>query len=258
MGSALASAFLDKKFGTVWAGNRSKPGGVLRAIVAGANKKFFRWTRDNKEATENADIIFIAVRPFSVQEVLAEIRSALRPDAILISITAGIHISKLKKWSGNHKKIVRIMPNLPVQILEGMSVWKATGLDRKEKQLVLKLINSFGSSLEINDEKLIDCPVSGVAPAYTAAFLESFINAARKTGYSKAQAGLIALQGVFGSLIYIKKTRPDLAKLISAVCTKGGVTEAGFKVLKAKKWQNILEKALLSGFKRAREISKTG
>lgn len=253
MGSAIAKALLEKKLGHVWASKRSKP----HIVLPPSSKKFFHWTIDNKQVVKAVDIIVIAVRPFAVQEVLTEIAPLLRKTQILISIAAGIHISKLKKWSRGHKKIVRIMPNLPVQILQGMSVWKAApGLSSQEKKLVSKLIDTFGVSFEIDDEKLIDYPTSGVAPAYTAAFLESIVRAGRTIGYSEKEAYVLALQGVFGSLLYIKKTKPDLSELIKAVCTKGGVTEAGFKVLKKKKWQATLEQALLAGYQRAQAISK--
>lgn len=253
MGSAIAQALLVKKFGHVLASKRSKPHMALPAN----SKKFFHWTLDNKQVVKTVDIIIVAVRPFAVEEVLTEIAPILKKTQILISIAAGTHISKLKKWSGGHKKIVRIMPNLPVQILQGMSVWKAApGLSRKEKELISKLINSFGVALEIDDEKLIDYPTSGVAPAYTAAFLESIVRAGRTIGYSEKEAYVLALQGVFGSLLYIKTTKPDLNELIRAVCTNGGVTEAGFKILKKKKWQATLEQALLAGYRRAQEISK--
>src|SRR3989338_7326676 len=161
MGSAISKALLNKKFGHVWASSRSKPAIAL----SGGEKKFFHWTQDNKKIVKETNIVFIAVRPFSVQEVLAQISPLLKKNQILISIAAGIHIEKLKKWSGGHKKIARIMPNLPAQVLEGISVWKTAGLDGKEKRAVAKLIGTFGESLEINDEKLIDYPVSGVAPA---------------------------------------------------------------------------------------------
>lgn len=253
MGSAIVKALLYKKWGHVWASKRSRPHIDLPAN----SKKFFHWTIDNKEIVKAVDIIIISVRPFTVQDVLIEITPLLKRTQILISIAAGTHIAKLKKWSGGHKKIVRIMPNLPVQILQGMSVWKAApGLNYKEKELVSKLINTFGISLKIDDEKLIDYPISGVAPAYTAAFLESMVRIGRKIGYSEKEAYLIALQGTLGSLLSIKEMKPNLGEFIKAVCTKGGVTEAGFKILKKKKWQATLEKALFAGYKRAQAINK--
>jgi pyrroline-5-carboxylate reductase len=253
MGSAIAKALLSKKLGHVWASKRSEP----HIDLPVNSKKFFHWTVDNREVVKAVDIIVIAVRPFTVQEVLMEIAPLLKKKQILISIAAGTHIRKLKKWSGGHKKIVRVMPNLPLQILQGMSVWKAApGLSHKEKKLMSKLINTFGISLKIDNEKLIDYPISGVAPAYTAAFLESMVRVGRKIGYSEKEAYGIALQGTLGSLLFIKETKPHLGVLIKAVCTKGGVTEAGFKILNKKKWQATLEKALFAGYKRAQTINK--
>lgn len=246
MGSAIAKALLKRGAGKVSASNPIKPPFSVN------------WTTDNKTLAQNADIILIAVKPDAVKMVLSEINPVLKSDKIIISIAAGIPLKKLITWTKNHKKIVRVMPNLPAQIFEGMSVWKASsGINKQEKQTVARLLNSFGKSLEVKNEDLINIAtaVSGGGPAYVAAFLESLAFAAQKIGFSKADARLLALQSAYGSILYIEKTGLDFAEVKNVVQTKGGTTSAGFKILKKKNWQKIFEKALLSGYQRAREIS---
>lgn len=245
MGSAIAKALIVKKIGEILVSNPIKP--YINA----------KWTTNNCEAVKNAQIVLIAVKPDTVQAVLKEIKPELKPKQILISIAAGIPLKKLQFWSGNHKKIVRVMPNLAVQVFEGISVWKSSGLGAREKSIVEKLLNSFGANIEVRDENLINIAtaIGGGGPAYTAAFLETMSESAKRIGFSTADARKLALQSVYGSVVYIQQTGLDFAEVKKAVQTKGGTTEAGFKVLKKKNWQNILEKALLAGYKRAKEIN---
>lgn len=246
MGSAIAKALLAKGVGKVSVSNLKKPPFNIN------------WTTDNKTLAQNADIVLIAVKPDAVKMVLSEISPVLKSGKIIISIAAGIPLKKLIIWTKNHKKIVRVMPNLPAQVFEGMSVWKASsGINKKGKEVIRCLLAAFGKEIEVKDEKLIDIAtaVSGGGPAYTAAFLESLADVAQKIGFSPVDARLLALQSVSGSVLYIEKTGLDFAEVKNIVQTKGGTTSAGFKILKKKNWQKILEKALLTGYKRAREIS---
>lgn len=248
MGSALARAALQKKLGDVWISNphpKKIPGS--------------HYTNNNLLAAQKTQLVILGVRPGDTEQVLKEIQPALTSRHILISIAAGISLKNLAKWSKNHKKIVRVMPNLAAQVGESISVWKAAkGLSQKEKTIVKKILNAFGKNIEVKDEKLIDTAtaIAGGGPAYTAAFLESLAHAAQKAGFTKEQARFLAIEAVDGSLDYIKETGIEFGTLKKAVQTKGGTTEAGFKILKKKKWQLALQQALFAGASRARKISE--
>lgn len=249
MGSAIANALGAQKLGKIHISNPVKP-----RLDAGGH---FIWTMDNASTAANSDVIILAVRPAVIASVLEEIQPLLKPAQILISIAAGVPLKKLQKFSGDHKKIARVMPNLAAQVCEGISVWQATkSCTKKDKKIISGLLNSFGKSVEAADEKLIDIAtaVGGGGPAYTAAFLESMANAAIKIGFKEADARLLATQSVLGSIKYLQKTGVSFAELKKAVQTKGGTTEAGFKILKKKKWQQAFEKALLAGYKRAQNL----
>lgn len=253
MGSAIAQALLEKGM-TVWASNPTPPNFKPSA----RQKKNFRWTVDNDEVVDNVDIVIIGVRPLNVPEVLQKITPRLAPHHLIVSIAAGVSLKTLKRATGSHKKIVRVMPNLPAQILEGVSVWKAEGLSSQEKKTVHELLESFGISLEVKNEDLINTAtaISGGGPAYTAAFLESMANFAKESGFSSDDARVLALATVYGSVAYLAETGIQFGALKHAVQTKGGTTEAGFKVLKKKKWQEALELAFKAGQKRSQELSR--
>lgn len=247
MGSAIATALISKISGKVCVSSPTKP-----------NLKV-EWTVDNLSIVKKSDVIFLAVRPGVVESVLAEIKNSLNSNQIIISIAAGVPLSKLTKWAGGHKKIVRVMPNLPAQIFAGMSTWKASaGLGKAEKELVKNLLETFGEQIEVSNEKLIDIAtaIAGGGPAYVAAFLESMYSTAKKIGFSDADARKLAIQSAKGGVAYLEKTNAEFSELKKAVQTKGGTTEAGFKVLKKGNWQKTLEKAFLAGYKRAQQLSK--
>lgn len=256
MGSAIVQALLAKQH-RIHAGNPTKP----HLSLDRQSRALFTWTRNNVEAISGAEIIVIAVKPFDVESVVKEIRPSLQTHQIILSIAAGIPLRKLQKFAGGHKKIARVMPNLPAQVLEGMSVWKATeNISKGEKSTIKKLLGAFGKEIEVQDEKLIDMAtaISGGGPAFTAAFLESMSRVAEKIGYRPADARTLALQAVYGSAVYLQKTGIEFGELKRAVQTKGGTTEAGFQLLKAKKWQEIFEKALEQSRKRAEELGSLG
>lgn len=247
MGSAIAKALIAKRY-RVLVSNPKKPG------------KKLKWTTDNCEVVKRTSAIFIAVRPSIVESVLKEIAPHLTKRHIIISIAAGIPLAKLKQWSKNHPKIARVMPNLPAQVCDGVSVWKtANGITKKEKTLLIRLLNSFSQPIEVRSEKLIDVAtaISGSGPAYVAAFLESMTAVAEQNGFSKNDARNLALQTVDGALDYIEETGVGFSELKKSVQTKSGTTEAAFKVLRKKKWQRIFEEAMSAAYQRAQTLKNS-
>lgn len=248
MGSAIAKALLAQKGNTVWVSKRHNP------RIKGA-----RWTVDNAEVVKHVDMVVIAVKPLTVQSVLHELQPHLKKNHIVISIAAGLPLKTLARWAGGHPKIVRVMPNLATQVSEGMSVWKATpGVKKSDKREVQKLLSSFGRVLELASEEKINSAgaVCGCGPAFVAALLESFERFAVRNGFKKSNARSLALQTVLGSAKYLKETGIDFGELKQAVQTKGGSTEAAFKILIKKHWQDIFEKALARAKERTEELGR--
>ncbi len=254
MGTAIAKSLLQSPDYTVYVSNPTTP----RFSLSAEQKKRFVFLRGNKEIALKSKIIILAVKPKIVESVLREIAPQLTSDHIVISIAAGVNMASIKRWARGHKKLVRVMPNLPAQVFAGVSVWKQLGLNKAEKKIVSTILSQFGFQTEVNSEAKIDMAtaVSGGGPAYVAAFLESSQRALQSAGYSKSDARNIALASVIGSAVYMQKTGMEFSEVKSAVQTKGGTTEAGFKILNQKKWQAVLEKAYAAGQKRAQELGE--
>lgn len=226
----------------------------------------------NIEVAEKSDVLILAVKPFIVSSVVKEIAPHLRKNQLLISIAAGVSLQtiinslRIQKIPQLFPEIIRVMPNLPAQIGLGMSIWKsATKLSYAKKNLVKSILKAFGEEIEVKSENLIDSAtaVSGSGPAYVFAFLDSLSNAANKLGFSQKAADEIALQTVVGASHFAynilrssKETRFSFENLVSQVKTKGGTTEAAFKILDKKKWQKILEAAVHNAYKRAKALSR--
>lgn len=229
----------------------------------------------NIEVTKKAKIVILAVKPFVISKILQEISTFLRNDQFLISIAAGIPLKSMSEEVAlvppqrdpalgvirptSQPKIIRVMPNLPAQAGYGMSVWKSLKkLRAQEKKLVKKILGAFGEEVEVKNENLIDAAtaVSGSGPAYVFAFLDALSRTAKRLGFSKETARRIALQTVLGGVKFAEKNTFNFEKLVKQVKTKGGTTEAAFKILEKNHWGKILEKAVIKAYKRARELSK--
>lgn len=247
MGGAIAQALLSKK-NSVQLSTPHKPSFKIS------------WVANNTQVVNRADFIIIAVKPGVVARVLQEITPYLTPSQIVISVAAGISLNKLQKYLSGHKKIVRTLPNLPAQVFQGFTLWKASpGISSAAKKTMTNLLSAFGESIEVKNEDLIDsgCAVSGCGPAFCAAFLDTLATFAQKSGFSKSQAREMSLQTLLGTALYIQQTGVEFGVLAKAVQTKGGVTEAAFKILNKKGWQKILSSALDSAYKHSKRIGKT-
>lgn len=207
-----------------------------------------------------SDIVFLCVKPQDFYSLpIIDLKQTKK--LIIISIMAGVPVACIKKIIHNGF-IIRTMPNLPLQIGEGMIGWykeKDNKFTNDDILTIKKIFSSFGKSIEVTDENLIDAitAVSGSGPAYVFLFIDALIKAAQNLGFDKQAAEKMVLQTVSGSLAYLKQQDElDLERLIEKVRSKKGTTDAALKELNItrfnSKWQMAIKKAYL----RARELSK--
>lgn len=196
--------------------------------------------RFNIEIAENnavlaaqSDILFLAVKPIFFPEVIAEIKDAVRPETLIVSIAAGRTLSYLKEAFGGERKLIRCMPNTPALVLEGCTgVCAAESVTEDELNQVLTLLNSFGKS-SVVPERLMDVVVgvAGSAPAYVFMFIEAMADEAVAEGMPRKQAYEFAAQAVLGSAKMVLETGKHPGELKDMVCSPGGTTIQAVKVL---------------------------
>jgi len=191
----------------------------------------------NGKVAENADFLFLAVKPIFLEQVLKEIAPAIKPGTVIVSIVAGRNLQFIRTALGNNTcKIVRCMPNTPALVLEGCTgVCAGETVTEAELTQVLKLLESFGRA-SVVPERLMDAVVgvSGSAPAYVFMFIEAMADAAVREGMPRAQAYEFAAQAVQGSAKMVLETGKHPGELKDMVCSPGGTTIEAVKVLEEK------------------------
>lgn len=188
----------------------------------------------NAQVASRADILFLAVKPGYFPEVIAEIKDALRPGTLVVSIAAGRKLNWLKEALGREDcKLIRCMPNTPALVLEGCTgVCAEDTVTKEELERVLALLNAFGRA-SVVPESLMDVVVgvSGSAPAYVFMFIEAMADEAVAEGMPRRQAYEFAAQAVLGSAKMVLETGKHPGELKDMVCSPGGTTIQAVKVL---------------------------
>lgn len=214
-------------------------------------------TSDNVEAVKNAEAVILAVKPSDLPELAAQIYPALPSSAILVSICAGKRLDKLSEMFGTDAKIVRVMPNTPALVGEGMSALCANkNVTEAELAGICGIFNSFGRT-EVIDEMLFDTvtAVSGSGPAYVYAFIDALMNYAIECGMSPEQGKIFAAQTVLGAAKMVMQSADSPQKLKQSVCSPNGTTIEAIKVLDKKGFDSIIKDAAKACEERSRQIA---
>lgn len=197
---------------------------------------------DSRELVENAEILIASVKPNVLPAVLKEVREDISRDKIVISIAAGITLSRLEELLSPEHKLVRVMPNTPALVGEGMSAVAVNkNLSQEEQQKALAIFSSFGRA-QIVPEKLIDAVVgvSGSSPAYVYIFIEALADGAVLEGMPRAMAYEFAAQAVLGSAKMVLETGKHPGELKDMVCSPAGTTMEAVKVLEEKGFRSAV------------------
>ncbi|MBQ6887015.1 MAG: pyrroline-5-carboxylate reductase [Lachnospiraceae bacterium] len=234
MAKAIIGGMLEK--GIVSAENIIGADKMEAAVKETAERFKIQTTTDNKVVAENAEIIFLAVKPQFLAEAVAEIKDYITEEHLIISIAAGRTMQNITDLFGKEIRLVRCMPNTPALVGEG-----CTGVCRNEKvtnedmERVMKLLTSFGSASEVS-EHLMDAVVgvSGSSPAYVFMFIEALADATVAAGMPRNQAYQFAAQAVLGSAKMVLETGKHPGELKDMVCSPAGTTIEAVKVLEEK------------------------
>ena len=190
-------------------------------------------TMDNREVVKSARIVVLAVKPQFYEEVLGEVKDLFTPEHMVVGIAPGKTLAWLEEKCGQPLKVVRLMPNTPAQVGEGMTGAcindKVTDEDLKQ---VCEITDSFGRT-EVVPERLMDAvgAVSGSSPAYVFMFIEAMADAAVAQGMPRKQAYQFAAQAVLGSARMVLETGMHPGELKDMVCSPAGTTIEGVRTL---------------------------
>lgn len=267
----------DKTIGFVGAGNMA--GALIRGLLSSgtisaeriiasdvrderlaelAKDHGIRTTRDNAELAAACDVVVLATKPQVIDKILPPIAKALRPNAIVVSIAAGVPIEALESRLPEGARVVRTMPNTAAMALAGATAI-APGAHASEGDIAIakQLFEAVGRVVVL-DESLLDAVtgLSGSGPAYVMLMIEALADGGVKVGLHRETALLLAAQTVFGSAKLLLETGEHPGRLKDMVTSPGGTAIAGLHTLEAGGLRTTLINAVENATHRAAELGE--
>jgi pyrroline-5-carboxylate reductase len=215
-----------------------------------------RTTDRNREAVGDAEIVVLAIKPQHAYEAFVDLRGQFAPGQLVLSIIAGVTLSCLTSELG-HEAVVRVMPNTPAQIGEGMSVWTATpAVSELGRSQVRAILQSLGREVFVADEKYLDMAtaLSGSGPGYVFLFLEAMVDAGVHLGFPRKVAEELVFQTVLGSTRMARESGRHLAELRNLVTSPAGTTAAGLQELEDGRLRAVVDQAVMAAYERCQEL----
>ena len=214
---------------------------------------------DNTAIAEDADFIFLGVKPQMMAELLADIGPVLaqrQSRFILVTMAAGLTIQRIQELAGGIYPVIRIMPNTPVSIGEGMVLYTCgEGVSKEEEALFLESMAGAGRFSPL-PERLIDAgsAVSGCGPAFVDLFLEALADGGVACGLPRAAAVELAAQMAVGSAKLVLESGKHPGELKDAVCSPGGTTIQGVRVLEKAGFRGAVMDAVIAAYEKNADL----
>lgn len=205
---------------------------------------------------QQAQKIFLAVKPQDMKALLLEMKPVLNDEHLLISVAAGLYISFFQEHLGDSVKIIRIMPNTPCLVGEGMSVLcRSQSVSEEEEKEVAVLIGSLGKVISLEEKHMSAVTgLSGSGPAYILMVIEALADGGVEMGLSRDVALLLAAQTVLGTAKMLLQTGEHPAALKNRVTSPGGTTSAGLLALEEGAVRAALIKAVIKAAQKEKNM----
>jgi pyrroline-5-carboxylate reductase len=213
---------------------------------------------ENKDAVADADVVILSVKPQHLERVLESLKGQIKPDALVLSIVAGATIDQISQGL-EHSSVVRVMPNTPAQIGEGISVWTVSpSVNDVQREQARQILSAFGSEVFMEEEYFLDMAtaLSGTGPAYAFLFMEALIDAGVHMGFPRYIAEKLVIQTVKGSVDYYAMKKDHPAALRNEVTSPGGTTAAALYYLEKAGFRTAISRAIWAAYERSQELGK--
>ncbi len=214
---------------------------------------------DNKELAGWADVIFIATKPNQVSGVLEEITPFVTPEKLIVSIAAGVTTGKLAANLPQNTRIIRVMPNTPALIGEGMSAMFGGNMaTNQDMELIKQLLSTIGKCIIVDEEAQMDIvtAISGSGPAFFYKVINDIARGGEKLGMDYEKALLLSIQTAIGSAKMALNREISMEQLIANVATKGGCTAVGVDCMDKYDTQKLFADVIGQTTQKACELGK--
>lgn len=215
---------------------------------------------DADTIARTCDFIFLGVKPYGICPLLEALNDALchNPDAVLVSMAAGVTLSAIDETLVTRNPVIRILPNTPVALGEGMTVYTPSDRLSPDREAAFVSMMCPTGRLDRIDESLMDtaCVVSGCGPAYAYMFLDALARAGERGGLSYENAKCYAAQMMRGAASMVLASDKTPRTLREEVCSPGGSTIEGVRVLETDGIDALIDRAFDASLKRTRELGQ--
>ncbi len=213
---------------------------------------------DNSLLVKRVDVVILAVKPQIIHSVLKEVGSAVTPKKLVISVAAGVPTAALRADLPKGVRLIRVMPNTPALVLEGMTaVAKADGLQKGDLETAEEIFGAVGKVVVLEEEALDAVTgLSGSGPAYVALMIEALADGGVKVGLDRLTAMTLAAQTVLGSAKLLIETGAHPGQLKDMVTSPGGTAIAGIAALEEGGVRRTLISAVERATLRSRELGR--
>lgn len=211
---------------------------------------------DNEAIAQRANLIFLGVKPQYMAEVMAEICPILEKREsrfILVSMAAGLTIPRIRELAGKDYPVIRIMPNTPAAIGEGMVFYDCSeNVTKTEEKVFLESLAGAGRLAPLAD-KLMDAgsAVAGCGPAFADLFIEALADGGVACGLPRALALESAAQMMLGTAKLMLETGKHPGQLKDAVCSPGGATIQGIRALEEAGFRGAVMDAVIAAWEKS-------
>ena len=213
---------------------------------------------DNVVAVSSAQVVLLAVKPQVLAEVCVPLSAVDFSDKFVISIAAGISLTRLTALLPTATSIVRVMPNTPALVGEGMAgLFAAKNTSENDRTFAQDLLSAVGKTLWVASEDHMHAvtAASGSSPAYFFQFLEAMQQGLIEMGLSAENARELVQQAMLGSAkMVVENPQVDLATLRQNVTSKGGTTAAALNVFNQRQFNDIVQQAMRACVARSKEM----
>ena len=206
-----------------------------------------------------SDVVVLAVKPQMLKEALANLQPALASaDPLIISIAAGTPLKTLSALCGDGRRIVRVMPNLNATVGEAMSAFCGNALvTDSDFETAEAILCAFGKAVRLPEEQFSAySALAGCSPAYSMLYMDALVSAGVEAGIDPAIAKSVVAQAVLGTAKLLAASPDSPETWVERVCSPGGTTIEGVKVLRAENVGDAVKAAAEASIRRDEELAK--
>lgn len=233
---------------------------AVRMFESNREATLAAYPQPSTEAEKAGGLVILAIKPQRLNKVLQELKGAIHPDQLVVSIVAG---ARTESIAGEllHPPIVRAMPNTPAQIGEGMTAWTATpAVSETQERQVCAMLEALGKAMRVENERQIDMAtaLSATGPTYIFLVMEALVDAGVHMGFSRHVAQDLVQQMMLGSVMFAIESHKHPAELRNMVTSPGGTSAEAIYQMEKGSLRTVLSKAVWAAFQRAEALGGKG